>query len=183
MKKLSILVALILCVTIGGVYATWNYAQGSATEQNKDFDAATIITDKVVSTAKGSISVDTSALQIVIDDDNNDYKGEMTITGKVLVTFTPNVGVSNDVAQNGIKMQYKLSTTNGFQYVGNDIFTVDETMQQTSGAVKTFEIDAAKLSSLITLNELFLPTAEDYDAFKTALHSGAISITVSEVTP
>lgn len=26
MKKLSLLVALILCVTIGGVYATWTYA-------------------------------------------------------------------------------------------------------------------------------------------------------------
>ena len=31
MKKLSILVAIIVIVTIGGVYATWNYA-GTSTE-------------------------------------------------------------------------------------------------------------------------------------------------------
>lgn len=28
MKKLSLLVALMLIITVGGVYAAWNYAQG-----------------------------------------------------------------------------------------------------------------------------------------------------------
>ena len=30
MKKLSLLIALLICVTIGGVYATWTYTSASA---------------------------------------------------------------------------------------------------------------------------------------------------------
>ncbi len=182
MKKLSILVMLIVCVTVGGVYATWNYAQGKATDQTKYLDDSTVITDKVVSTAKGTISVDTSGLTVKIDDTNNDYTGELLIEGKIVVTFKANAGVSADVSNNGIKMQYALSTTDNFQYVGNDIFNVDSTVQKLDAATKSFEIDAATLEQLIKLNTLTLATAEEYDAFKTALHSGAISITVSEVT-
>ena len=32
MKKLSLLVALMLIITVGGVYATWNYSQGSISQ-------------------------------------------------------------------------------------------------------------------------------------------------------
>ena len=180
MKKLSLLVALIVCVTVGGVYATWNYAQGAVTSQTKYFDAATVITNKVISTAKGTISIDTSALSVVIDDTNNDYEGELAITGKVTVTFAPNQGADDEIAQNGIKMKYFLSQTDNYKYDGNAIFTVDSTEQKIGSEKLTFDIDAATLTSLISLNQLSLPTADEYDAFKTALHSGSISITVSE---
>lgn len=182
MKKLSVLVALILCVTIGGVYATWNYAQGNVSSTTKYFDAGTTITDKVVDTAKGTITVDTSNLKITIDDSNNDFYGEMTMEGTVSVTFTPNTGADETVASNGIALQYALGTTSGYTYDGNDIFDVTTTTQ-TLGTGKTFTITAAQLENLISLNTLHLPTVEEYQAFKDALHAGAISITVSEVTP
>ena len=183
MKKLSILVALILCVTIGGVYATWNYAQGNVSSTTKYFDAGTTITDKVVDTAKGTITVDTTNLKITIDDSDSDFYGEMTIEGYVTVTFTPNTGADEAVANNGIALQYALGES-GHVYGEGKIFTIDSTVQ-TLGTGKNFTIEADKLEQLITLNELYLPTVEDYQEFKTALHTGAISITVSEapVTP
>ena len=183
MKKLSILVALILCVTIGGVYATWNYAQGNVSSTTKYFDAGTTITDKVVDTAKGTITVDTTNLKITIDDSDNDFYGEMTIEGYVTVTFTPNTGADATVATNGIALQYALGES-GHVYGEGKIFTIDSTVQ-TLGTGKSFTIGANELEQLITLNQLYLPTVEDYQEFKTALHTGAISITVSEapVTP
>lgn len=179
MKKLSILVALILCVTIGGVYATWNYAQGGAEKVVKYFDDSTVITSSVTDSAKGVIDVNTSELSIVIDDANNDFYGEMSITGKVTITFTPNDGADGSVASEGIALQYSLGTTTDYKFNGTDIFTVDSTVQNLEKN-KTFEIDAEKLKELIRLNSLYLPTADDYDAFKEALHRGGISITVSE---
>lgn len=179
MKKLSVLVALILCVTIGGVYATWNYAQNSAEKVVKYFDDSTVITSSVTETAKGVINVDTSELDIIIDDANNDYQGELRITGKVVITFAPSNGADTDVVNNGIALQYSLGTTTDYEYNGNDIFLVDSTAQ-TLAKGKTFEISSDKLDDLIALNTLNLPTVEDYDNFKEALHRGGISITVSE---
>lgn len=180
MKKLSILIALILCVTIGGVYATWNYAQGTVTTRTKFFDAGTIITDKVVTTDKGNITIDTTNLKITIHDENNDLRGEMKMEGYVTVTFTPNQGADSNVAANGVKLQYVLGTTNNYTYENTAIFAVDATAQNLGAVNGSVTIPASELDALIDLNALYLPTAEDYDAFKLALHGGAISITVSE---
>ena len=91
MKKLSILIALALILTVGGVYATWNYAQGSVPSVPKALDGSTKITDKVVdSKSKGNIYVDPSNLLIQIDDANNDHYAELTVTGSIKITFTPN---------------------------------------------------------------------------------------------
>ena len=186
MRKLSLLVAIILCVTVGGVYATWNYAENAATSQTKYFDASTVITDKVESLSKGTIKVDTSNLKITIDDTNDDFYAELKIEGSVSVQFTPSAGASYDVANNGIKMQYVLGTTDNYKYLNNDIFVVDSTPQKKTTATKSFTIEASELLNLISLyedgdgNTVKLPTAADYTAFKAALHSGSISITVSE---
>ena len=122
MRKLSILIALILCVTIGGVYATWNYAQGNVASTTKY--ASMIITDKVVDTAKGTITVDTSNLIVTIDDSNNDFKGEMALSGYVTVTFTPNTGADEDVSSHGIPLQYSLGTTTNYTFRAENIYSM-----------------------------------------------------------
>ncbi len=180
MKKLSLLISLVLLVTVGGVYATWNYAHGTAVSASKYFDAVTVVAPMVETNSKGIIEVDTSNLSIVVDDTNNDFKGELVITGEVTVTFTPNDGVTTEVGTDGIKMQYELSATDNFKYNTNDIFTIDKTVKTTDAATKSFTISADELKSLITLNEVTLPTAETYGEFKDALHSGSIVLKVSE---
>ncbi len=180
MKKLSLLMSLILLVTVGGVYATWNYAHGTATSGTKYFDAVTVVAPMVETNSKGTIEVDTTNLSIVVDDADNDFEGDLVITGDVKVTFTPNDGVSSDVGTNGIKMQYELSATENFKYNNNDIFTVNTTPKKLDAATKNFTISADELKGLITLNEVSLPTAVDYESFKNALHSGSIILKVTE---
>ena len=171
-----------MCVTIGGVYATWNYAQGNVTARTKFFDAGTIITDKVVTTDKGNITIDPANLKITIHDEDNDLRGEMKMEGYVTVTFTPNQGADSNVATNGVALKYVLGTTNNYTYESAAIFTVDSTAQSLGTVNGSINIPAAQLQELISLNALHLPTVEDYDAFKLALHSGSITITVSEAT-
>ena len=181
MKRLSLLLALALLVTVGGVYATWNYAQGTAAFRDKYLTAH--LTDKVTDTAKGTIDVNIDGLTLTIDDANNDHRGELIMAGEIVITFTPAEGADTNVDTDGIALQYQLGTTADYNYQGNPIFTVNTTVQALNDGnpTKSITIPASELSSLITLNDMELPTVDAYTAFKTALHSGSIQITVSEV--
>ena len=57
MKKLSVLIALVLCVTIGGVYAAWNYSQGTtaSVDVSREINMAQVVT----SGNKGTITATT----------------------------------------------------------------------------------------------------------------------------
>ena len=181
MKRLSLLLALALLVTVGGVYATWNYAQGTAAYREKFLTAH--LTDKVTDTAKGVIDVNIDGLTLTIDDADNNHHGELILAGEIVITFTPNEGADADVDRDGIAMQYQLGTTKDYNYNDNPIFTVNTDIQALNGgaATKSVTIPASELQGLITLNDMELPTVDAYSAFKAALHSGSIQITVSEV--
>ncbi len=185
MKKLSLLIALALILSIGGVYATWNYAQGDAVDVSAYLDRRTMITDAVVdATPKGTIAVDTSNFSLTIDDDNNDHVAELIKDGWIDITFTPSAGADAGVAANGIALQYVLSCTGGsFEYNGNHIFTYssDPVILNDRNATKSVRIEAGDID--IALNgSISLPTVADYEAFKRALHSGSLIFTVSEYT-
>ena len=126
-KSISMLIALSLIVTIGGVYATWNYAQGDAETTFESLDSVTVITNKVVdAVAKGDIKIDVSNLLIKIDDNDNNHVGELYQEGYVLITFEPSTGADATVVQNGIPLQYTLSCTGtDFTYNGEHIFAYD----------------------------------------------------------
>lgn len=181
-RKLSLLIALSLFVTIGGVYATWNYAQGDAAPVPQALDGATDLTAKVVdAVAKGNIGVTLQDVALIIDDANGDHYGELTKSGTIAITFTPSAGADAGVATNGIPLQYALSCIGSeFTYAGEHIFNFSTTPVPLNGGnpTKSATINVADLG--ITLNELYLPTANDYDAFYAALHSGSLVITVSE---
>ena len=112
MKKLSLLVAILLIATIGGVYATWNYSQGDVVSKSSYFDEVTKITDKVVENAKGVIEITHNDLTITIDDSDNDHFAEWNLTGSITIKFTPNAGADSTVKEHGIDLQWNLVTTN-----------------------------------------------------------------------
>ena len=181
-KRISVLIVLALIVTIGGVYATWNYAQGDTASTFEGLDSVTVITDKVVDAAAGSIAIDVSNLLIKIDDANNDHIAELYKEGYIEITFTPNNGADASVVANGIPLQYQISCTGtDFVYNGEHIFTYtsDPVVINDGEAVLSIQIPASELD--INLNgEIKLPTAADYDAFKLALASGSLIVTVGE---
>lgn len=109
MKKVSILIALALLVTVGGVYATWNYATGNVEPQNAGKTVQ--LSPLGAASEKGVINVAFSPdATIFIDDTNSDYKAELAAAGTVTATFTPGVGVTPEIS-NGVKVQYKVTWT------------------------------------------------------------------------
>ena len=196
MKKLGAIIALATCVTIGGVYATWNYAQGGANSVDQTFAVSLAGTD--ITTTKGRFVVDTSRVSISIDDQIGsdgtttvgDHVAELYITGDITITFTPNAGADETVTTEGVAMEYSISmgyangTTDPWKYEGVDVFTIDSTKQSINNgnATLTATITADDLLSLIHLNQISLPTLEDYNAFHTVLHTAWFVITVNEVT-
>ena len=180
MKKISSLIALAMILTIGGVYATWNYAQGDI--ESVDVNPTVTLTEKVVDTPMGTIAVDMSGVEIFIDDTNNDYDAELVIDGDIEITFTANELAPADVKANGIAMQYTVSVTTPWEFKGTQIFTVSGNALDVNDGDATFTatISAAELMNAITLGDISLPTVADYDAFESALANGEITITVGE---
>ena len=181
MKKISVLIVLAMIVTIGGVYATWNYAQDGV--EGVDVVPTVALTDKIVSTSQGTIEVDMSTLEISIDDANNDYNAELVIDGQIDIEFTADPYADADIKANGLPMQYELTVTTPWEYKGTQIFTVEVDPIQLNGGNGTFSatITADDLMDAITLGNISLPTVEEYDAFALALKEGEITITVSEI--
>lgn len=116
MKKLSVLIALVLCVTIGGVYAAWNYSQGNTASVNvsREINMAQVVTNGI----KGTITATPqNNFAFLVDDIANDpdpdnegsfidikYKAVLVGTGDILINFTANPGADQTTKDNGVKM-------------------------------------------------------------------------------
>lgn len=116
MKKLSVLIALVLCVTIGGVYAAWNYSQGTtaSVKVSREINMAQVVTNGI----KGTITATPeNNFAFLVDDIPNDpdpdhegsfidikYKAVLVGTGDIKINFTANPGADQTTKDNGIKM-------------------------------------------------------------------------------
>ena len=188
MKKLSILIALCLLVSVGGVYAAWVYADGAVVDRSNDHTAIGI-TGSTNTSEKGVFAL-TNSIEILIDDEKfvnpttgKDYKAIFTGTGEFTVSFTPSAGAPEDVVNDGIKMQLELSLTG----VGDDVLKLGttEVVLNSGNATKHVVVPAQDIIDCLILNngaELILDTYAEYEAFKTSLGSPVLNITVSEVT-
>jgi len=88
MKKLTLLVALILCVTIGGVYAAWTYTGNTMGTASRSLShgMATATTEGNV----GLYKIEHNDIDIKIDQTApENYTAKLVITGSVTVSFTP----------------------------------------------------------------------------------------------
>lgn len=184
MKKLSVLVALMLIITVGGVYATWNYyayVTGTATpgaDTITEIDLALKVeAGEDSNTPKGTISVTLSDdFKISIDDPDNDHVGEFDVTGDITVHFEPAANATQAVKDDGIPMRFELSCeglqgflTPAIGLINNDAPTTDFTI--TADAIE------ALLAQRWTVS---LPTASDYNNYAATLASKTITVTVYE---
>ena len=202
MRKLSLLVALALLITIGGVYATWDYANADsqANHQHMSINLATATT----TAAEGTILNVLNSMNIMIDDSNDDYKADLTISGIMGYVFVPSPGASQDVKDNGIQMQWKLEQTDpAIQFKGVNIFTIKQASATALDEVEITASNAKDLCSGVDLTQyigywyvevdaddilgaleisLQLPTHDDYDDFsqELAATAGKLGVTISE---
>ena len=184
MKKLSVLVALMLIITVGGVYATWNYFQyvtGTATQAETTITMIAL-TDKVEagedsSTPKGTISVSPSNLTISIDDDSGDHVGEFHVSDNITVHFEPADNATDAVKANGIPMRFDLHCT---ELQGSTTWIATGRINNDT-ATKDFTITADTIEALLEQYwSVSLPTASDYEEFAAELAGKTITVTVYE---
>ena len=187
MKKVSAIIAMATIMTIGGVYATFNYAQGDAASVSDTLSPS--IESAVLESKKGTIKI-TSDFAVIIDDlgviknTTHSYFTGMKTTGTFKVTFTPEIGADADVRDNGIKLSMKLSFT-GNKYDNKDIFVT--TGLDTNSSVLLNEGNKVNGDYVVSLtdyfdanNEIKLSTYAEYQAYKAELDKTQITIEISE---
>lgn len=192
MKKLGTIIALALVLTIGGVYATFSYAQGNATEATgnvgKQLAAATVDAEK------GSITITENTFTITVDDAGNLTTGA-SYSGTLKVKFVATNGADETVKNDGIKI--KMTITFGLQdnaaegltankYGSSDIFVLQNVggngyVEINGGDKVTADTVEVDLSQYITVSSISLPTYSDYEAYKIAFEATTITVTFSEI--
>lgn len=186
MKKLSILIALILCVTIGGVYATWVYSQSDDVADITGAKAITM-TEATFTGTYGTYHVDTTGLTMVVDPkEGTTHTTALKIEGNLVISFTPNTYAPEDVKNGGVPSTFAFSLSNAnWKYEGQDIMTVDTDkhnivwVSDGQGGF-TYTISEADLANYITLTPFTLDTKLDYDAYDAVLTNGQIVVSVSD---
>lgn len=193
MKKLGLIIIMALVLTVGGVYATFDYAQNDVASVNKVLTKT--IAGAKTENAKGTIAIDVETFQLKIDDVGvKDLKTGLETQGYVTVTFTPAQGADGSVADEGIDLKLEIAFENN-TYTQN---ATDHVLFKTTPAYGTgvalgkgtknvdtgvFEYQV-RLGDYLAVNEIHLPTLADYNAFSnwfTDVNNAKITITVSEV--
>lgn len=194
MKKLSLIVALALVISIGGVYATWFYATTSVTTVNHKFKGLSI-TDVDTKTESGSFSI-TDTLSLKIDDNDGSHTPAWDVdvtgadAGTVGITFTPNSGAPLTTLQYSIIISNNSYTPAGGEAMpifvtkpgaanqiteahSNEIVVLQGTFVydpaiSTNPVGKTIRLE--DIQAVLDVNdEINLPQLSDYQNFNKAL--------------
>lgn len=179
MKKLSILVALILCVTIGGVYATWMYPGNDITQVIQP--VSNVMAEADFTGSFGTYHTDSNTLRVVVDQESStSFKAVLKYEGEMVVKFTPHANISD--AQRDAALGATVSVTGSdlptAKYADKQIWnladttiTLDDSRWELSDdqTYYTCKIACSELANIITLaNDFVLPTIDDYNQFQQA---------------
>lgn len=189
MKKLSILIALCLCITIGGVYATWVYSQSDDVADITGAKAITM-TEATFEGTYGTYKVDVSGLTMQVDPkDGTAHTTALKIDGSLVIKFLPATYAPEAVKTSAVPSTFAFSLSNA-DWKYNDgqsksIMTVDTAKHDIvwtpeSDGTFSYTISAEALATYITLTEFTLDTKADYDAYDAILTNGQIVITISD---
>ncbi len=205
-KKVSLLMALAMCGTIGGVYATWTYS-GSDDIIDTTYEAKVQLTNATTEGAMGVYEI-VSNVQFFVDQASDAHDTVLRYATKestnssvteldeddtaFTITFTPkNSTATDEVKANGVESWFTLSTTTTMQYGGTDIFTFTPPTgthgheitwdRSISGEVITFtyKVTVEQLKDLMGMNNFVLDTKAEYDTFHSSL-GGNIEVTVTD---
>ena len=181
MKKLTLLLALIVCVTVGSVYAAWicTGSTVSTADRTLSHGMATATTDGDI----GTLKVVHNDIDIKIDQTAvGDYRANLVITGSIQVSFTPNDGapadavnnaVPADAVNNAVPAQIALyaKNTDTNLYEGSPIYVVnggpvDLSWEKQADGTFLATVDAATIDSMLDLGaEFVLETHAKWQAF------------------
>lgn len=206
-SKLGFISLLCLVLVIGGVFATWDYAQGTAAEVT---ETATIgLTAVGAESAKATITFTKNGYSAMIDDSDKDYRGELTIAGTIDIVVTIKDGADQETYDNGITVRLDLSENfdtfafaadaSGREGEAKDVIALTSTsLTLTKGdtgwtrtvvgstVTFTYTLTNARLNELITLAKtddkvnVYLPTKANYEAFATHISGKTVTLKAVE---
>ncbi len=201
MKKLSALIAMILCVTIGGVYAAWTYTNPNADITDKNFEQLITISEATESGAAGTYAIETNITKMSIEQTGTNSNG--TDFHKAVLEYTtsdgetPYVKFTLKLQENtGSDIFETLTSTYSItvedvvsQYNSKDIF-IDNFPNKTEIEWKYDSVNdiyyyiIEDISTEIALNDFILSSKPEHTAFSTALGRPVLMVTISDgVTP
>ena len=202
MKRFTALIALMLCVTIGGVYATWTYA-GTDDIADAFAEAKVTITDVELTGANGTYKIE-SNLVLTIDQANEDHEAELVFAANdgqaiyLKVTFTPAANSPQTIKDNAVPSELYFGTTTPMEYKmdaqGNysadgtptkiftfanpsdGIFSPNVTWTSETNGTFTYTLNEAQLKDMISLSQTFvLDLKSEHDAFREALTGNIVA--------
>lgn len=204
MKKLSALIAMVLCLTIGGVYAAWTYTNGAADVTDVHKTLTIGLTSATASGAIGDYTIETNITGITIEQ-NGENDPSYDFHKAVLEFHTsdaqdPYIKIkldlrpdAEDTALQNLTTTYEISIVDvAGQYLGTDIFQDLKTGAQAKTNIAAGDwqlVDASQgiYSYTITnfdeefeLNDFVLGTKAEHTAFGLALGNPNLRIDVSD---
>lgn len=179
MKKLSLLVALALLITVGGVYATWSYA-GTNDIADQFAEMKVTIADTKLDGANGTYKIESNVV-LIVDQNTDKHDAKLVIESNndadpfLKVTFTPSTFAPDKIKSEAVPSELYWGTTVDMKYTmdaeGNykadgtpkDIFTFSNTGDgvlnniftwnpETNGTF-TYTLDKTALEAAIKLND------------------------------
>ena len=196
MKKLSLLIALFMCLTIGGVYATWSYA-GTNDIADVFAEAKVTIADVELVGANGTYKIETN-FALLIDQANTDHEAELKFVSNdsnpvtMTITFTPADNAPQTIKDNAVPSELYFGVTTEMKYEGKNIFKFSNESNGTLEAnidwgtangegkfVVTY--DETALKKKIMLNDeggdvpFVLDTKAEHDTFREALKGNIVA--------
>lgn len=186
MKRLGAIIAIALVLTIGGVYATFSYANGGVVSLENETISKELI-GMTIDTPKGTISIKSNNFKITVDDFNGNLHTAGRFENKTTINFKPAPLAAADVRANGIKLKLTIAVT-GNEYKDGEttykLFNISEealnggvTLNNDNPINGDFEINFAKY---ITVTEIELSTPTKYTAYSEAFYGTTITFTISE---
>lgn len=179
MKKLTVLVALLLCITIGGVYATWIFAGDTIMSQTDPF--VNKMGDVDTSTSAGSYHFVNNTVNLVVEPESaTSYDAVITWSGEVTLQFAANDTISAEPLSRALNAVITIEAVDIdlAKYESEQIYTLNNSfkIQLTEGSwahddvtnTYSYKITADALEGAVSIGEFSIDNYDRYKAFKLA---------------
>lgn len=199
-RVLSLLIALAILVTVGGVYATWLYAQSDMTAVHGHIGSFGLASAEI-NHPQGTFTVDATNAHLLIDQTAPDnYTAILKAEGTITVKFTPSDTFKNtNKDKETFDVTYSLVTDNtdplGFLVpdgtgANKELFATFNTAKKTPLPLQrgddgnyTATVQAEDLLELIAIKTFTLDSYAKYTAFSAKVGVfGNIGFQVDDVT-
>ena len=191
MKKLSLLIALCILLTVGGVYATWIYSGNQIDAQTTPFISKMGGLDHEGNS--GSYTFTNNTLEFSVEPNTQEDK-ITTIQwndGSITLVFTPKGDINDAMLTKALTatITVELASDTAGEYNSTAIYTVDSNYAVTldvdawtehnDGEYYTCAITADMVDDAISIGSFHLPSEDDYNAFKSIIQNVKFRVKVT----